>query len=59
MVAQENDPVETPILPGAECLTTAQSLTALRYYLQNGVAKKLEGRDPEALAAVAMLATER
>jgi hypothetical protein len=59
MVAQENDPVETPILPGAECLTTAQSLPAFRYFFQHGIANKLKERDPEALAAVAMLATER
>ena len=59
MVAQENDPVETPILPGAECLTTAQSRPAVRYFFQHGIANKLKERDPEALAAVAMLARER
>ncbi len=58
-VAHENDPVAQPILPGAECLTTAQSLPSFRYFFQHGIANKLKERDPEALAAVAMLATER
>ena len=59
MVAEESDPVETPVLPGAQCLVPAQEKEDFRYFFQHGIANKLKERDPEALAAVAMLATER
>ncbi len=59
MVAEETDPVETPILPGAKCLVSAQEKEDFRYFFQHGIANRLKERDPEALAAVAMLATER
>ena len=55
MVAEENDPIETPVLPGAECLVKAQDKPDFRYFFQHGIANKLKERDPEALAAVAML----
>ena len=56
MVAEENGLVETPVLPGAGCLIQAQQLPDFRYFFQHGIANKLKERDPEALAAVAMLA---
>jgi len=56
MVAEENGLVETPVLPGAKCLIQAQQLPDFRYFFQHGIANKLKERDPEALAAVAMLA---
>ena len=56
MVADESGLVETPVLPGAKCLIEAQELAGFRYFFQHGIANKLKERDPEALAAVAMLA---
>ncbi len=59
MVAEESDPVETPVLPGAKCLVPAQEKEDFCYFFQHGIANKLKEKDPEALAAVAMLAIER
>jgi hypothetical protein len=47
----------TPFVDGsAKCLIQAQQLPDFRYFFQHGIANKLKERDPEALAAVAMLA---
>ncbi|EKF75000.1 hypothetical protein A11A3_06086 [Alcanivorax hongdengensis A-11-3] len=56
MVAEEQSVTQTPVLPGAECLEMAQQRPAFRYFFQHGIANRLKERDPEALAAVAMLA---
>jgi len=45
----------TPVLPGDNSLTSAQSDNAFIYYFHNGIASKIKSQDPEALAAIAIL----
>jgi hypothetical protein len=46
---------DTPVLPGDDCLYSAQEHTDFRYFFQHTIANKLKGQDPEALAAIAAL----
>lgn len=46
---------KTPVLPGDECLYSAQEHPDFRYFFQHTIANKLKEQDPEALAAVAAL----
>ena len=57
MVADEEAVTQTPILPGDDCLRAAQDEPDFRYFFQHGIANRLKDRDPEALAAIAMLST--
>ena len=57
MVADEDRVTQTPVLPGDDCLLAAQDEPDFRYFFQHGIANRLKERDPEALAAIAMLAT--
>ena len=59
MVVDEQAIRETPVLPGADCLQPAKQRPDFQYFFQHGIANRLKENDPEALAAVAMLATER
>jgi hypothetical protein len=45
----------TPVLPGDECLYSAQEDPNFRYFFQHTIANKLKKQDPEALAAIAAL----
>jgi len=56
MVADEEAVTQTPVLPGDRCLVPAQKEPDFRYFFQHGIANRLKEHDPEALAAIAMLA---
>ncbi len=56
MVVDESAVTQTPVLPGDDCLTAAQARADFRYFFQHGIANRLKERDPEALAAIAVLA---
>ncbi len=55
MIINENQPVETPVLLGANCLVPAQKQKHFRYFFQHKIANKIKNQDPEALAAIALL----
>lgn len=55
MVADEAEITSTPVLPGDPCLKEAQTLPGFRYFFQHSIANRIKERDPEALAALAML----
>lgn len=59
MVADTSLVVSTPILPGDECLFPAQANEQFRYYFQHHIANRIKARDPEALAAISLLAEEK
>lgn len=59
MVADEDAVTQTPILPGSDCLTAAQDEEDFCYFFQHGIANRLKERDPEALAAIAVLAARQ
>lgn len=58
LAADENLVKSTPILPGDECLYPVQSREAFRYYFQHHIANRLKSEDPEALAAISLLAED-
>lgn len=59
MVADEKAITQTPILPGDNCLCAAQERQDFCYFFQHGIANKLKEHDPEALAAIAVLANRQ
>lgn len=46
----------TPVLPGDECLFPVQDHKDFRYFFQHRIANKLKAHDPDAMAAMSMLA---
>jgi hypothetical protein len=59
MVIEEGEITSTPVLPGDACLHPAQEHPAFRYFFQHQVANRIKERDPETLAAISVLATNR
>lgn len=55
LVINDEDDPETPILPGDDCLISAQENPDYRYFFQHQIALKIKRRDPEAMAAIAQL----
>lgn len=55
MVADEQEVTQTPVLAGDPCLKPAQKQDDFRYFFQHAIANRIKERDPEALAAIAML----
>ena len=55
MLVDDDKVVDTPVLPGDNCLFQANSNTAFRYYFQHHIANKIKARDPEAIAAISSL----
>lgn len=55
MLVDDDKVVDTPVLPGDNCLFPANSNTAFRYYFQHHIANKIKARDPEAIAAISSL----
>lgn len=45
----------TPVLPGDHCLVPAMEQEGFRYFFQHGIANRIKERDPETLAAIALL----
>lgn len=56
MVADESKITDTPVLVGDPCLRPANTLPGFRYFFQHNIANRIKERDPEALAALAILA---
>jgi hypothetical protein len=55
MIANEAEMVNTPVLPGDECLYAADKNKDFHYFFQHNIANKLKSKDPEALAAISLL----
>lgn len=58
MIVDEAAVTRTPVLPGDPCLMPASSRADFCYFFQHGIANKLKERDPEAMAAIVMLAED-
>jgi hypothetical protein len=56
LVIDDDKIVETPVLPGDQGLYTAETHQHFHYYFQHNIANKIKAGDPEALAAISMLA---
>ena len=55
MLIDEEKIVETPVLPGDDCLFPAHTDEAFRYYFQHHIANKIKAQDPDAIAAISSL----
>jgi hypothetical protein len=55
MVIDTKKCTQTPVLPGDDCLYSANKRANFRYFFQHHIANKIKAQDPEALAAIAML----
>ncbi len=55
MLVDDTKVSQTPVLPGDQCLFSAQKHPHFRYFFQHRIANKIKEQDPEALAAIAML----
>jgi|TARA_B110000503_G_scaffold43057_1_gene70424 hypothetical protein len=55
MLIDDAKVVNTPVLPGDDCLYSCKTEEAFRYFFQHHIANKIKARDPEALEAIAML----
>lgn len=58
LVADEGLVERTPVLPGDSSLVSANEHPAFHYFFQHGMANRIKERDPEALAALAVLGSE-
>ena len=55
MLIDESKVSTTPVLPGDDCLYSAHENPSFQYFFQHNIANKLKNKDPEAIAAIAML----
>lgn len=55
MLIDDKKVVNTPVLPGDDCLYPAQASDSFRYFFQHHIANKIKSEDPEALAAISLL----
>jgi len=55
MLVDDDKIVDTPVLPGDNCLFPAHSNEAFRYFFQHHIANKIKAQDPEAIAAITSL----
>ncbi len=55
MLINEDRVTSTPVLPGDVCLYPAYTNSAFQYFFQHKIANKLKKKDPEAIAAIALL----
>jgi hypothetical protein len=55
MLVDDDKIVDTPVLPGDNCLFAANSNEAFRYFFQHHIANKIKAQDPEAIAAISSL----
>lgn len=59
MLADQGRVIATPILPGDDCLYPAQENPKFKYYFQHHIANKIKSQDPEAIAAISLLASDQ
>ncbi len=55
LVIDDNQIIQTPVLPGDQGLYTAETQPEFHYYFQRNIANKIDAGDPEALAALSTL----
>ena len=55
MLIDDNKVVNTPVLPGDDCLYVADKNTDFKYFFQHHIANQLKSQNPEAMAAIALL----
>lgn len=55
MLTDKDKVIDTPVLPGDDCLYPAQLNNEFHYFFQHQIANKIKAEDPEALAAISML----
>lgn len=55
MLIDQERVTTTPVLPGDPCLRAAEEDPAFHYFFQHDIANQIKNREPEAMAAVAML----
>jgi hypothetical protein len=55
MLIDEHRMIDTPVLPGDDCLYPADKSDDFRYFFQHHIANKIKSKDPEALAAISLL----
>lgn len=55
MLIAQDKITSTPVLPGDDCLFSADSSKQFRYFFQHHIANQIKAEDPAALAAVALL----
>jgi len=55
MLINESKVLNTPVLPGDDCLYAADRKGNFRYFFQHAIANKLKLQDPDAIAAIALL----
>ena len=55
MLVDDNKVESTPVLPGDNCLFSAQEHEQFKYFFQHRIANKIKDQDPEALAAISLL----
>jgi hypothetical protein len=58
MLANQEQVVSTPILPGDDCLYPANENEKFKYFFQHHIANKIKSQDPEAIAAISLLAED-
>ena len=56
LVSDEEKVIETPVLPGDQSLYASDTDSEFQYYFQHNIANKIKANDPEALAAISILA---
>ncbi len=59
MAVEADQVLNTPVLPGDECLYSVFHRKDFHYFFQNNIANKIKAKDPEALAAMAHLSGRR
>lgn len=55
MLVDDSKVVNTPVLPGDECLFACDQHGDFRYYFQHHIANRIKAHDPEAIAAISQL----
>lgn len=58
LIVDESKVKSTPVLPGDDCLYSAQEHKHFRYFFQHHIANKIKSEDPEAMAAISILVDE-
>ncbi|RKR02681.1 hypothetical protein C7446_2402 [Kushneria sinocarnis] len=55
LLLDESQPIQTPVLPGDDCLYAAEDRHSIVYFFQRAIANRIREQDPETLEALAMM----
>lgn len=58
MLADQEKVMSTPILLGDDCLYSANENPKFKYFFQHHIANKIKSQDPDAIAAISLLAED-